>query len=233
MFLIKITKIGGILEIIDIMRKSNLFQFLEEEILQNIIKKSTTISEYETGQVIFEEDQKAQAFYLVLEGKVRISRIGATGKEVILKSMQVGDSFAEIILFESDTYPATATVQEKSKILCIKKKPFQTLLEDKDVSKTFIVNLFKRVRFLAKKIELLTRAEVPERFYDFIETNYGKVESITVRESKKEIATMIGTIPETFSRMIRKLKDEKKIVSWDKNRLVLKKGFWSQPQRKH
>ena len=214
------------MDVIQLMGKSQLFHFLDEKILNDIIESSATTVKYSSGTELFLEGEKARSFFLVLSGKIRISRFSPTGKEVILKNMLPGDSFAEVVIFEQDLYPATATAQEDSTILKINSKSFRNLLNDSRISKPFISNLFKKIRFLTRKIELLNTAEVSDRFYHFIETYYGKSEIVTFKESKKEIAALIGTIPETFSRMIKKLKQDKTILSWDKNQLNLKKDFW-------
>jgi CRP-like cAMP-binding protein len=48
--------------------------------------------------------------------------------------------------------------------------------------------------------------------------------------TKKEIAGAIGTIPETFSRLLKRLRS-KNILEWEKNELVLAKGFWDRSER--
>ena len=82
---------------------------MDEESLAGIIEKATTISDVKAGQEIFHEGQEANFFYIVLEGRVRISRFSPDGKEIILKEIQVADSFAEVVIFEQDNYPATST----------------------------------------------------------------------------------------------------------------------------
>lgn len=214
------------MDITKALRKSDLFHFMEDRDLQIIIEKSGGVKRYEAGECLFIEDTPANCFFVLIEGKIRISRLSKEGKETILKNMLPGDSFAEIILFEQSKYPATATSLENSTVLRIDKKTFKKLLDNPQNSNAFIVNLIKKMRFLARKVELLNNAKVSDRFYHFIETDYGQNEVIEIKESKKEIAEVIGTVPETFSRMISSLKKNKTIISWNRKRLILKKGFW-------
>ncbi len=211
---------------LEAMRQSPLFHFLNDKDLTHILEKSGGTMTYKMGKQLFFEGDTAQYFYIVLSGRVRISRLSAEGKIVVLKDMLPGDSFAEVILFEENFYPATATAEEESTVLEINKIFFRKLLKNEKLNQAFIANLLKKVRFLARKVELFNNAEVPDRFYHFIESYYGKKENIEIKESKKEIAEIIGTIPETFSRMLSKLKKNKDILSWKKNTLILKKGFW-------
>lgn len=215
------------MEIVNMLRNMSLFHFMEEKDLQTIIKKAGGTSNLKSGKQIFFEGEKAQFFYIVIEGIVRISRFSKEGKEVVLKDMLPGNCFAEVIIFEQDKYPATATVIEDAIVFKIDKDIFKEALKDHKLAESFMINLIKKVRYLARKVELFNNANVSDRFFHFVETYYGKNESIEFKESKKEIAETIGTIPETFSRMISKLKKNKTIISWEKSNLVFKNGFWN------
>jgi CRP-like cAMP-binding protein len=214
------------MDVIAAVRKSSLFRFMNEKNLTNIIEMSGSIAKFKSGKQLFFEGDKAKCFYIFLEGKIRISKTWKDGKKTVLTNILPGNSFAEIILFEKDNYPATALAIEDSVVFKVDKKSFKRLLLDNKIAEEFIINLVKKIRYLARKVELFNNAEIPERFYHFVETHYGKNEVIEFNEPKKEIAEAIGTIPETFSRMISKLKKKNIIISWDKNKLVLNKGFW-------
>ncbi|MCB9090929.1 MAG: Crp/Fnr family transcriptional regulator [Halobacteriovoraceae bacterium] len=213
---------------IDALRSSQLFQFMDEAALNEIVKNSGIIEKFKRGKQLFFQGDKANGFYVVIEGKIQISRMSKEGVETILKNMNPGNTFAEVILFEKNDYPATALAIEDSIVFKVDKAEFLKLLKDQKMSESFILNLIKKLRFLTKCVELFNDGDVSDRFFHFIETHYGRNEEIVIREQKKEIANMIGTIPETFSRMLTKLKEDKKILSWKKNTLILKKGFWNE-----
>ena len=217
---------------IQALRQSSLFHFLSEQDREEIIKKSGGTATFKKGKQLFLEGDIANYFYIVLEGRIQISRQSIEGKKVVLKDMLQGDSFAEIILFEENKYPATATAEEDSIVLRLDKKQFRKHLENKKINEAFILNLLKKLRFLARKVELFNNAKVSDRFYHFIETYYGKKERFIIKESKKEIASKIGTIPETFSRMISKLKKKGTILSWNKRELILEENFWNKYETK-
>lgn len=208
------------------LQKSHLFHFMKEKDLRNIIEASGSHAEYKTGESLFFEGEDGNYFFIIISGKVRISRMSEEGKVTVLKVMQSGDSFAEVILFGENKYPATAKALKNTSVLRIEKKSFKKLLRNSEISEAFIFNLIKKLKFLVTKVELFSNAEVSDRFYHFIEAYYGRSEVINLSESKKEIAEEIGTVPETFSRMINKLKKNGIILSWSKNQLILKKGFW-------
>ena len=66
----------------------------------------------------------------------------------------------------------------------------------------------------------MTSQDVEERFFLFLREQYGDAREIDVAISKKEFAAAIGTTPETFSRLIRRLTKERKL-SWRGKNLTL------------
>ena len=67
--------------------------------------------------------------------------------------------------------------------------------------------------------------DVEDRFFDFLEEHYGRREDYRIPLTKKDVAAAIGTIPETFSRLLLRLK-EQGTGSWEGERLRLTPGFW-------
>jgi CRP/FNR family transcriptional regulator len=85
--------------------------------------------------------------------------------------------------------------------------------------------LMRKQRYLAERILYLTTRDVEDRFFDFLAEQYGRRESYDIPLAKKQVAAAIGTIPETFSRLLLRLKAEG-IGSWEGERLSLAPGFW-------
>jgi CRP-like cAMP-binding protein len=72
---------------------------------------------------------------------------------------------------------------------------------------------------------VLAAYDVEQRFFRFLLQQFGRKEEYVVPLSKKDFAAAIGTIPETLSRLLLRLKKEGKAV-WEKNVIRLRKGFW-------
>ncbi|MBA7578249.1 hypothetical protein ES708_20111 [subsurface metagenome] len=85
--------------------------------------------------------------------------------------------------------------------------------------------LMRKQRYLADRILFLTGHDVEERFFYFLEEQYGRKGEYRILMSKKDIAAAIGTIPETFSRLLLRLKQEQKL-RWEGENLYLAKDFW-------
>jgi CRP-like cAMP-binding protein len=71
---------------------------------------------------------------------------------------------------------------------------------------------------------------VEERFFLFLKEQYGTRESYDIALSKKDIAAAIFTNPETFSRLLQRLRKNHVLV-WEQKKLTLTKGFWDRHLR--
>src|ERR1039457_1932954 len=56
------------------------------------------IAEYKKGQLIYDQDQPSTSIYLVIEGKVKVSRMGDDGRQVVVDIYQADEFFGESAL---------------------------------------------------------------------------------------------------------------------------------------
>lgn len=69
---------------------------------------------YESGQPIFHEGEQADRFFMLLDGYVRVMRIGANGEKVIGLHIPPGQLFGIAKALSRTTYPATAITAVES-----------------------------------------------------------------------------------------------------------------------
>jgi CRP-like cAMP-binding protein len=105
------------------------------------------------------------------------------------------------------------------------------LLAEEPFRNAFISLLMRKQRHLTNRILNLTLHDVEDRFFLFLKEQYGMRESYDIALSKKDIAAAIFTNPETFSRLLQRLR-QNHILIWEHKKLTLKKGFWEQHKAK-
>lgn len=176
-------------------------------------------------EVLFREGEKGRAVFLLSTGYIRLARMTPDGREMVIKIVQPGEFFAEVILFEKDEYPVTATATEAGVVLEIPRLQLHGLLAHREFRADFIAMLMKKQRYLADRLYQLTTVDVETRFVHFLQEKFGKAPSIVIPFAKKEIAAAIGATPETFSRMILKLKKQK-LLLWTGKTLKMSPQFW-------
>jgi CRP-like cAMP-binding protein len=166
--------------------------------------------------VLFNEGDEGHAFYLLVNGAIGLYKGVESGKEVVIKIVKPGEPFAEVVLFEQNTYPVTAIAIKSSLVFMIPKKQFSLLLCDELMRNDFISMLMRKQRYLAERIRFLTMHDVEDRFFLFLTEHYGSNEKVQLNISKKDIAAALGTTPETYSRLITRLTNEGRIEVTDK-----------------
>jgi CRP-like cAMP-binding protein len=177
------------------------------------------------GEHLFFEGQKGKSVFLLVSGAIQLVKTSDDGREVVIRTVRPGELFAEVILFEKDSYPATAMAVGASTLCSLPRSEFLRLLEDRKFRTDFIASLMGRMRYLADRVLYLTVYEVEERFFRFIEEHFGRQDQYSVTLSKKAFAAAIGATPETFSRLLDRLKRERKIA-WRSRTVSLARGFW-------
>ncbi|MCX6995528.1 MAG: Crp/Fnr family transcriptional regulator [Kiritimatiellaeota bacterium] len=163
-------------------------------------------------EVLFREDERGSAMYLLAAGHVRLHKTGPDGAEVVIKIIAPGETFAEVVLFEEDRYPVTAVALAASRVFVFLRQDIQHLLGASGFRRDFIGMLMRKQRYLTEKIRQLTVHDVETRFLAFLREQYGLRDVIQTTLSKKDIAAAIGATPETLSRLIQRLRRRKAII---------------------
>jgi CRP/FNR family transcriptional regulator len=176
-------------------------------------------------EMLFCEGDRGQSMFICASGNIQIFKSGENGRETVIKVIGPGEIFAEVILFEQDTYPASAIALKKSLVYAIQKLQFSSLLNDQRFRNDFISMLMGKQRYLIGKIHDLVSLDVEERFVRFLEEQYGRRQEYRILIPKKDIALAIGTTSETLSRILARMAKER-ILTVKKDKLLLKDGFW-------
>lgn len=162
---------------------------------KSLRKKETLFSEGDTGHAV----------YICGRGAIQLSKFNAQGKETVIKIIEAGELFGEVILFEHNSYPVTATALSKSLVYILPKRDFYGLLGQEAFRNDFIRMLMKKQRYLAEQIHNLSTLTAEERLLVFLQNRSGQGKGDTSPLSKKDIASAIGANPETLSRILTNL----------------------------
>jgi len=191
--------------------KSPLFHGLPPEQIE-LITRIIVKKQYNRGETIFFEGDKGTGFYMVDTGKVKIYKMSFSGKEQILHIFGPGEPFGEVPVFHGQPFPATAEVLVSSSLLFFPRDKFIQLVHDMpSIALNMLAVLSMRLRRFASQIESLSLKEVPARlagYLLYLSEEKGGADSIELEISKGQLASLLGTIPETLSRIFAKMSEE-------------------------
>ncbi len=77
----------------------------------------SSILEYRRGQVIYDQQQPSTAIYLVIDGKVKVSRLVDDGHQVVIDIYQPDEFFGESAFLNLPLRPEQATALENTKLM--------------------------------------------------------------------------------------------------------------------
>ena len=167
---------------------------------------------YSRGETIFFEGDEGNGFYMVGEGKIKIFKLSPMGKEHILHIFGQGEPFGEVPVFHGWPFPATAEALVKTKTLFFPRTRFIQLVENNPaIALNMLAVLSLRLRRFATQIENLSLKEVPARLANYLiylSEEQGGGDEVTLEISKGQLASLLGTIPETLSRIFGKMSEE-------------------------
>lgn len=192
----------------DILAGTPLFSGLNEEQLSQI-RGIAQDKQFGRGQAIFWEGDPGNGFYLVVSGKVKVYKTSSEGKEQILHIYGPGHPIGEVPVFSGSHFPANAMAIEKSRMLFFPRKDFVDLISGQpSLALNMLAVLSMRLRQFTVQVENLSLKEVPARlasYLVYLASEQGSPDIVTLPISKGQLASLLGTIPETLSRIFNKM----------------------------
>ena len=173
------------------------------------IARITTDREYRKGEPIFADGDDGIGFYLVISGRVKVYKVSPDGKEQIMHIFGPGQPFAEVPVFEGSRYPANAEAMDQSRLFFFPKKGFVELIhENPSLAMNMLASLSQRLKQFSHLIEALSLKEVPGRLASYLlylSDRNGSIDEFELDIAKSQLASFLGTIPETLSRIFSKM----------------------------
>jgi len=186
-----------------------LFHGLEEADLARIAA-AARIRRLDSGEILFRDGDEARHLFVVIEGRIKVSKISFAGKEQILHILGPSSTVAEAAAFAAGRYPASAEALEPSEVIEVDGRRLASLLEARPrVALRVIAGLCAKLREFNARIEDLSLKDVTARLAQYL-IDRAKGESGTpvcrLDIAKNQLAAEIGTIAETLSRTMGRLK---------------------------
>ena len=181
---------------------------LENDVLEIILKR-VLVSNYERGQNVFSNKDSCIGFSFILEGRLRIYKIGDDGKEVTLYRIGKGDScFNTILCALTDSDEVSfADVEENAIIAILPMDLFKRyLINSNSFLKYMFRNLYNKFENVVEGFEKVTFSSIENRIIDYFNlklANNNRAKIIYTTHEK--IAADIGSSREVVSRSLKGL----------------------------
>ena len=191
------------------LRGCPLFRDLSDQTIDRVVNRAR-MAKYARGHLVFAQGDPANAFFIVLEGWVKLYRLTANGDEAVVTVVARGESFAEPVMFLGGRYPVYASAATPCRLLRMEYDAFVSCLEsERDVATAMLASIAWRAAALTEQIGILKVLNAPRRVAEFLlslcplERNDAR---IPLPYEKALIAARLGMTPESFSRALAALR---------------------------
>jgi len=193
----------------DFLKYVPIFTDLDQETLDKIAELGN-FRKFEKDAVILLENETGSALFVIVNGKVKVSRTSDDEREVILTILSDSDFFGEMAILDGQNRSANVTAIEDTELFLIQRSDFLDLLYNHpEVSISLLQELTKRLRGADMKIKSLSLKDAEGKVATVIlqlADDLGKIKQGVVEIDKlpfqQDLANMAGTSRETISRTL-------------------------------
>src|SRR5512143_3897117 len=197
------------------LKKIDLFKNLSDAELKELEPYHAAVL-YGKRETIFSEGEPPEWFYIVVKGKVKVTKLSHDGKEIILEVISPYDIFGGVAVLRNFPYPANAVAMEDSEVLKISRKNLMRLV-DRFPNLMYCIarQLGDRMKSSYDTLKNIALERVEARIAALllklsnkvgVETDKGVL--IDMRLTKQDVADMVGTTVETSIRTFSKFKKQ-------------------------
>jgi CRP/FNR family transcriptional regulator len=211
-------RISSVAKTIEIFRQAELFQDLDDNILQFLVDQSVE-KRLGRNEILLLAGDEAAGLYVVAEGSLRAYRMGMDGREQVIHVENAVTTIAEVPVFDDGKYPSTVAAEEPSRVFLLpKNKVRAACLEHPKLALAAAKLIAGRLRRCAALVESLSLREVGQRLAQLLIAEAKAQGKRTERGivfkqplTHNQLAARIGTVREVVTRVLVRLQNQQLI----------------------
>jgi CRP-like cAMP-binding protein len=188
-----------------------IFNDLTSDDIQ-LVTSAIQSKRYGKGEYIFREGESSNKLYIVNEGVIKIAKLSDQGKQQIIRFLFPGDFFGLFALLQQKQHYADAEVLDDAIICVIEKQHLTSIMErNPRMAYQFLVAVSERLGQADEWLGTISLMETEQRLAKLLMLFYDKNNNkpdIQLPVQKKELASLLGTTPETLSRKLTLFEDQ-------------------------
>ncbi len=185
-------------------------------ILYKVVGKGTgDLVKYKKGEMIYRAGEKSDSLFIISSGRIKKYRLSESGKEQLIQILRAGDFTGELALFSEGIYESYAEAMEDTWVCTVKSSDLQELLLKYPSISLKILNEFSsRLEQSEKQTTSISTERVETRIAQFL-VEYAEDNNtldFKLPMSRKDLASYLGTSPESISRKLLELEEADLII---------------------
>ena len=193
----------------EVLARSGIFQGVAPDAASALIGQLQQVS-FPRGHAVFVEGEPGDRLYIILEGKVKIGRRTADGRESLITVMGPADMFGELALFDPGPRTSTVTTLTEVKAVTMDREALHAwVLGRPEIAEQLLRVLARRLRRTNSALSDLIFTDVPGRVAKQlldIAKRFGQPEGnvlrVTHELTQEELAQLVGASRETVNKAL-------------------------------
>jgi CRP/FNR family cyclic AMP-dependent transcriptional regulator len=188
--------------------KTDLFSGLDDADIE-MVASQAVLRQFPKNTVIVSQGDDTDSIYVIIKGKVDVFLHNDKGKEIIINTMGVCESFGELAPLGGIPRQASIITTEDSTFGVISRQVFMdTLLAKASVSMKIIDLLITRIQDLTEEVSSLALEDVYNRVVRVLYKHADEVgdKLVTEKLTQQDIASRVGATREMVHRILKELK---------------------------
>jgi CRP/FNR family transcriptional regulator len=192
-------------------QRVQLFSGLEQTELKQIESAARSLRKAR-GEFIYLPGDRAESVYFLRKGRIKLSVLSDSGKEIAIDIIQPGELFGEFALIDESLRSNMAQALDDVAILVFNKSDFANLLKSQSkLALNYIRMVGDRRRRMEKKLSDITSKEVPVRVCELLhELSATAPPTSGVHQSlipltHQDVASLIGASRQTTTAILNDL----------------------------
>ena len=168
------------------------------------------VRRFNAGSTIFHEGDPGDAMYVVVDGKLRMSRLSGSGTEATLALIGAGDCTGELALFDGRPRSATATAMQATRVFVVSRDDFINWVKERpSAALALLETLSLRIRRTNEIVTDLVFLDLPHRLAKHLLTlaaghadGGGSSRRPRLQVTQSELASMLGVSRESVNKQL-------------------------------
>lgn len=201
-----------------------IFNHLDKE-SQDIIASKAFSKKLKRNEFLYQAGDLDNSLYIVHQGQVRITHLAESGKEQLIRLLNPGEFTGEWTIFSGEGYHENyAQATRNTNVCTIRREDLEELLQQyPEISTEILKTMANRLQESQKQTASIATEEVTNRIIYYIEDlarlNEEDETTIELPMTRKDLASYLGTTPETISRRFKELEADGLIKQMPKNKI--------------
>lgn len=213
------------MDLVQELKTIDLFADMSSEEIAYLLRCSkAAVRNYEKGQEIFRENEKSRDIYVLLKGKLLVSKQYSSGRRIIFCEIHEKEVFGILIHVKPEAkYWYDAIAVTDCRVLCISWDFLFSFCQDScEVHKTFIKNMIRVQADISvsqmKKLGILSGATVEAKLGLLMLELMDGQGNVDFKMNREELADFLGITRPSLSRSLMQMQ-KKGIIQVDRSRV--------------